>query len=43
VAEAVARARGLEKRYGDRRVLRDVAFELPAGGTLVVTGPNGAG
>jgi ABC-type multidrug transport system ATPase subunit len=43
VAEAVLRARALEKRYGTRAVLRDVGFELPAGGALVVTGPNGAG
>jgi heme exporter protein A len=43
VAEAVVRARGLEKRYGARPVLRDVAFELLGGGALVVTGPNGAG
>ncbi|HKG44900.1 MAG TPA: ABC transporter ATP-binding protein [Gaiellaceae bacterium] len=37
------RASGLEKRYGDKRVLRDVDFELERGGFLVVTGPNGAG
>jgi heme exporter protein A len=43
VAEAVVLARGLEKRYGSRTVLRDVGFELHAGGTLAVTGPNGAG
>ena len=43
MAEAVVRARGLEKRYGTRPVLRDVAFELLGGGALVVTGPNGAG
>ena len=41
--EAVVRARGLEKRYGARAVLRDVAFEVPEGGALVVTGPNGSG
>jgi heme ABC exporter ATP-binding subunit CcmA len=35
--------RHVEKRYGTRRVLRDVSFELPAGGTLLVTGPNGSG
>ena len=43
MAEAVVRARGLEKRYGARPVLRDIAFELFEGGALVVTGPNGAG
>jgi len=39
----VIRARGLERRYGDKRVLRGLNFELPRGGFLVVTGPNGAG
>jgi heme exporter protein A len=43
VAEPVIRARGLEKRYGARAVLRDLAFDLAPGGMLVVTGPNGAG
>ena len=39
----VIRARGLDKRYGDKRVLRDVAFDVPRDGFLLVTGPNGAG
>ena len=43
MAEAVVRARSLEKRYGGHTVLRDVGFEVAAGGALVVTGPNGAG
>jgi len=34
---------GVEKRYGVKRVLRGLDFELPRGGFLVVTGPNGAG
>ncbi len=37
------RARGLEKRYGRKRVLRGVDLDLPTGGFLVVTGPNGSG
>ena len=37
------RARGLERRYGDKRVLRGLDFDLRRGGFLVVTGPNGAG
>jgi heme exporter protein A len=37
------RAERLGKRYGFKRVLRDLDFELPRGGFLVVTGPNGAG
>ena len=36
-------ARGLAKRYGDKRVLQGVDFDVPRGGFLVVTGPNGAG
>jgi ABC-type multidrug transport system ATPase subunit len=39
----VIRARGLEKRYGDRRVLRGVEFDVACGGLLLVTGPNGSG
>jgi heme exporter protein A len=37
------RARDVEKRFGTRRALRGVSFELERGGTLVVTGPNGSG
>ena len=37
------RAVGLEKRYGFKRVLRGLDFELERGGFLVVTGANGAG
>ena len=36
-------ARGLAKRYGDRRVFRDLDVELAHGGFLLVTGPNGSG
>jgi heme exporter protein A len=39
----VIRARGVEKRYGEKRVLRGVEFDLPRDGFLVVTGPNGSG
>jgi heme exporter protein A len=39
----VIRARGLGRRYGDKRVLHDVDFELERGGFLLVTGPNGSG
>jgi ABC-type multidrug transport system ATPase subunit len=39
----VIRARGLEKRYGDKRVLRGVSFDVRPDGFLVVTGPNGSG
>ncbi len=37
------RARGLGKRFGEKRVLRGVDLDLPRGGFLVVTGPNGSG
>jgi heme exporter protein A len=37
------RASGLGRRYGAKRVLRDVDFTLEPGGFLVVTGPNGSG
>ncbi|HZP73651.1 MAG TPA: ABC transporter ATP-binding protein [Gaiellaceae bacterium] len=36
-------ARRISKRFGDRRVLRDVDVEVPDGGFLLVTGPNGSG
>jgi heme exporter protein A len=39
----VIRARALGKRFGDKRVLNGLTFELPRGGFLVVTGPNGSG
>jgi ABC-type multidrug transport system ATPase subunit len=39
----VIRARGLEKRYGRRRVLAAVDLDVGAGGVEVVTGPNGSG
>jgi ABC-type multidrug transport system ATPase subunit len=39
----VIRGRGLEKRYGRKRVLRGVDIAVPEGGFTVVTGPNGSG
>jgi heme exporter protein A len=39
----VIHARALEKRYGDKRVLDGVAFDVTADGFLLVTGPNGSG
>ena len=36
-------ARALSKRYGFKRVLEGLTFDLERGGFLVVTGPNGAG
>jgi len=39
----VIRARGLEKRYGRRRVLAGVDLDVARDGFLLVTGPNGSG
>jgi heme exporter protein A len=39
----VIEALKLGRRYGAKRVLRDVDLALPAGGFAVVTGPNGSG
>jgi heme exporter protein A len=39
----VLRVEGVEKRYGDRLVLRDVTFSVARGELLLVTGANGAG
>lgn len=37
------RGRGLEKRYGRKRVLDGIDIAVPRGGFAVVTGPNGSG
>ena len=37
------RARRLARRFGDKRALEPVDFELERGGFLLVTGPNGSG
>lgn len=37
------RGRGLEKRYGRKRVLRGVDIDVPSGGFALVTGRNGSG
>jgi heme exporter protein A len=39
----VIRARSLEKRYGDKRILRGVELDLGERDFLLVTGPNGSG
>ena len=40
---AMIRAEALEKRYGERSVLRGVSSRVDAGELHVVTGPNGSG
>ena len=37
------RARGLERRYGAKRVLRGLDLDVAGGDFTVVTGPNGSG
>ena len=37
------RARKLEKRFGDKRVLERLDLDVAVGDVLLVTGPNGAG
>lgn len=37
------RGRGVDKRYGRKRVLRGVDIAVARGGFVVVTGPNGSG
>ena len=37
------RARGLERRFGEKRVFRALDFDVPERGFLLVTGPNGSG
>ena len=39
----VIQARGLGRRFGEKRVLDGVDLELARGGFLLVTGPNGSG
>jgi ABC-type multidrug transport system ATPase subunit len=39
----VIEARGLGRRFGEKRVLDGVDLDVPGGGFLLVTGPNGSG
>jgi heme exporter protein A len=41
--DAAVELTGLWREFGDRAVLRDLTFAIPAGGTMAVLGPNGAG
>ncbi len=36
-------ARGVGKRFGDKRVLEGIDFDVEPGGFMLVTGPNGSG
>jgi heme exporter protein A len=39
----VIQARDLGRRFGSKRVIRDLDLEVRAGELLLVTGPNGSG
>ena len=39
----VIEAEGLSKGYGDRQLIENLNFKLPAGGIVGIIGPNGAG
>jgi lipooligosaccharide transport system ATP-binding protein len=41
--DAVVRARGLSKSFGDRPAVRGIDLTIPAGGCFGLLGPNGAG
>src|SRR5262249_50712160 len=43
LGNVVIEVAGLEKGYGDRRVIDNLEFKLPPGGIVGVIGPNGAG
>jgi energy-dependent translational throttle protein EttA len=43
LGDVVVEASGLRKGYGDRLLIDDLEFSLPAGGIVGVIGPNGAG
>jgi energy-dependent translational throttle protein EttA len=43
LGELVVEAKGLRKGFGNRLLIEDLDFKLPAGGIVGVIGPNGAG
>ena len=43
LGEVVVEATGLSKSFGDKMLIDDLTFRLPAGGIVGVIGPNGAG
>jgi len=42
-ARSIVKVRGLNKSFGDLRVLKDVSLDVEAGKTVVVIGPSGSG
>ncbi len=43
LGDLVIEAQGLHKAFGDKVLINDLSFRLPAGGIVGVIGPNGAG
>jgi sulfate-transporting ATPase len=43
LGEVVVEAEGLSKAFGDKLLIDNLSFRLPAGGIVGVIGPNGAG
>jgi sulfate-transporting ATPase len=43
LGELVVEAKNISKSYGDRVLIEDLSFRLPAGGIVGVIGPNGIG
>jgi ATP-binding cassette ChvD family protein len=43
LGELVVEVSGLHKAYGDKVLIDDLSFRLPAGGIVGIIGPNGAG
>jgi ATP-binding cassette ChvD family protein len=43
LGDLVIEAKGLSKSYGDRLLIDNLNFRLPAGGIVGIIGPNGAG
>jgi ATP-binding cassette ChvD family protein len=43
LGDLVIKAEGLQKGFGDRLLIENLSFALPAGGIVGIIGPNGAG
>jgi ATP-binding cassette ChvD family protein len=43
LGQVVIEAEGLNKGFGDRQLIENLNFKLPAGGIVGIIGPNGAG
>jgi len=43
LGEVVIEAKGVSKAFGDKLLMKDLSFDIPAGAIVGVVGPNGAG